>query len=109
MAFEQKETVAEIEAGRDIIRIDAGETSVDIRRYYETESGEWAPTKKGICLKKEMLFEIVPHLLDLMEENEVHDIFEAHGYGDSEECSDECSDESDDDIDEEDETDEIEE
>ena len=86
MAFEKRETVAEIEVGKDIIRIDAGESSLDIRRYYQTDNGEWAPTKKGIVLNKEILIEVLPHIINAMEKNDVYDVLAECGF---EEYSDE--------------------
>ena len=80
MAFETRETVAEIEVGKDIIRVDAGENSLDLRRYYMNDAGEWAPTKKGIVLNKEILVELLPSIIGAMEKSDVYDVLENCGF-----------------------------
>lgn len=58
-----------VNKGRDRIitrsLVAKGEPYIDIRTYYEDDSGEWLPTKKGIRLHCEM----VPTLLEQIQQS----------------------------------------
>jgi hypothetical protein len=67
MAYENKEVkkVLDVFSGSDKLYISEGKDTIDIRRYYKNDSGEYAPTKKGLSLKKEFLGEIILALIEV--------------------------------------------
>lgn len=80
MAYEKMETISEVNVGEELLVLSAGENSVDLRKYYKNDSGEWAPTKRGIRLNKEVLTEIIGDLMRLVEEPDLEDILNTMGY-----------------------------
>jgi len=58
--------IGEIMKGKDKIIITAkefkGKQYIDIRTYFENDSGEWIPTKKGISLTPDNLDEMIAFL-----------------------------------------------
>jgi hypothetical protein len=58
---EKTEVIGEIRSGNIRIAINqfGKSTLLDIRKYFKTEEGQLAPTKKGISLTKEQFIEIL--------------------------------------------------
>ncbi len=59
--------VAEIQKNSmEVIRVSweeyKGHRFLDVRCYFESEDGEWKPTKKGVCLAPDLLPELVEAL-----------------------------------------------
>lgn len=71
---------------------------IDVRKMWTTDGGELAPTKKGISIGVDDLFEVVEALVEALEMDQVYELndvlekkislFEEEG-GDEEECSSE--------------------
>jgi hypothetical protein len=58
---EKTEVIGEIKSGNIRITVNQFGKSMllDIRKYFKTEDGQSAPTKKGISLSKEQFLEIL--------------------------------------------------
>lgn len=62
----------DIKIGRDIIRVEISDFKdkqyLNVRRYYEDDSGEWKPTPKGISIPVEIAPEVISAIQEVWED-----------------------------------------